>query len=404
VNFPKYPYQPFDEPIPAPQDDKGALCFSIDAKWRPYLIGLLKTLLVERTWESDEVRASGEASQLLTEILTAEFCKIPNQGIGGDDCMGCCLRIENGVLQQFTCGEWVDVGDLKTIAAGSGQPAQGAPQPAAGECTDFIAKVLFGGRWLLPVPVSEGDVITVNNVLGATSGYILDGLTYRCGDGDLFLAGGCVTGSEVFNGSNPDPSSPQDCLLGFDGVNYYDCSNAANHLPVTITIPSGILSQNFVFLINNPGPGGAGDLTFDVRICKAAETTTFTHTFDFEHDDGGWVNVVDAIYVPGSGWNTSDNGTHNSGVIDLLGPSYTLLTARVLLYQATPQGAAGHYFARVGFSPDFFLPDVVGINDSGVHSINADGTHLRIDFSADHPVIPSIVKKVVLTGIGSDPY
>jgi len=274
VNFPKYPYQPFDEPIPRPGPERGALCFSVDARWRPYLIGLLKTLLVERTWETDEIRASGEASELLAEIMAAEFCPGPEKpGLEGDD-MGCCLRYsDNGVLQMFSCGEWVDVpGTAQNALANGSQPAQGAPQPAAGECQSFIGKVLFFGRWLLPVPVSSGDVIKVANAFGATTDYILDFPGWKCGDGTEFVAGGCVNGTAGFNAGDPAPSIHHGNLIGFDGTNYYDFGEAANSQIVTVPILAGITDANFAMMINSEGPAGAGDISFDITICKAAAT------------------------------------------------------------------------------------------------------------------------------------
>jgi len=272
--FPKYPYQPFDEPIPAPPDDEGALCFSIDAKWKPYLVGLLKTLLVERTWESDEERATTEASILLSEILTADFCPVEAPGIELEDCMGCCIRWnDDGVLQVFSCGEWTDVpGPGSVPGFNGGQPAQGTPQPAPGACENFIGKVLFFGRWLLPVPVSTNDVITVNNAFGAATDYVHDFPLWRCGDGNVFEVGGCVDDTETFNAGDPAPAIHHGSIIGFDGTNYYDFGPSANSTPVSITIPPGITNQNFVILLNFEGPAGAGDNSFDIRICKGAST------------------------------------------------------------------------------------------------------------------------------------
>jgi len=274
VNFPKYPYLPFGEPIPAPLSDVGQLCLTIDAKWKPYLVGLLKTLLIDRTWESDELRATGEASLLLEEILLADFCKVEQPGVESEDCMGCCIRwSDGGVLQVFSCGEWTDVPGAgpRALANGS-QPAQGAPQPAAGECENFIGKVLFFGRWLVPVPVSTGDQITVNNTLGATTDYIHDFPGWKCGDGTEFIGGGCLSESAGFNAGDPAPAFHHANLIGFDGTNYYDFGESANATPVTITILPGISNVNFSILINSEGPAGAGDLSFDLRVCKQAVT------------------------------------------------------------------------------------------------------------------------------------
>ncbi len=180
----------------------------------------------------------------------------------------------------FSCGEWTDVPGPggRSVANGS-QPAQGAPQPAAGECESFIGKVLFFGRWLLPVPVSSGDIVTVTNALGAATDYIQDFPDWRCGDGTIFIAGGCVNGTETFNGGDPAPAIHHGNLIAFDGTNYYDCGPAANGLTATVLILPGITDQNLVFMLNFAGPAGAGDNSFDVRICKqAANPLLITYT------------------------------------------------------------------------------------------------------------------------------
>ena len=300
MNFPKYPYQPFDDPIPAPPDDRGALCFQLDAKWKPYLVGLLKTLLIDRTWESDADRATGEASLLLEHVLTADFCPVVMPGIEMEDCMGCCIRVQDGVLQVFSCGEWSDVpgGNIAQIATGTSQPAQGAPQPAAGDCEQFIGKVLFFGRWLLPVPVDAGDTIRVTNAFGATTDYLQDGPRWNCGDGNEFIAGGCLNGSAGFNGGDPYPAAHHGNLIGTDGTNFYDFGEAANSQVVEITIPSGISGANFAMLINAEGPAGAGDLSFDIRICKGVGQYWSSGAFDTstDHIDTPFSTVAGAQY------------------------------------------------------------------------------------------------------------
>jgi hypothetical protein len=268
-----FPYQPIDKPIPAPGPDAGRLCFSFDAKWQPILFGLLQTLLAEQTWSTNRSLAINEAENLIYDFMLATACSLPSSGgIEVDDCMGCCIRwSDTGVLQVFSCGEWQDVPGIagKSLANGS-QPAQGQPQPDPGGCENWIGKVLFFGRWLMPVPVSSGDQITVSNAFGASTDYLIDFPAWRCGDGTIFEAGGCINGTATFNGGDPDPSIHHGNLIGFDGTNYYDFGEAANSQVVTATILPGISNVNFVFMLNSAGPAGAGDNSFDVRLCKGA--------------------------------------------------------------------------------------------------------------------------------------
>lgn len=267
-----HPYQPFPKPLPpVPVENQGPFCLEIDGKWIPYLLGAVSALAVDQTWQADQYRATGEARNLLGQLASAIACAVDaRHGVEMEDCMGCCIRWSDaGILQVLSCGEWVDVPGPGSMPGGNyNQPAQGVPQPGAGECESFIGKVIFFGRWLLPVPVSTGDIVTVTNAFGATTDYLIDGLRWNCGDGTEFFASGCLTGSEYFDGSDPAPAFHHGNLIAFDGTNYYDCGPAANSLTATINIPPGITDQNLTFLINAPGPAGAGDLTFDVRICK----------------------------------------------------------------------------------------------------------------------------------------
>jgi hypothetical protein len=274
MTFPKHPYQAIPEPLPPPPlTSAGAFCLTVDGKWIPYLLAVAKTLAIERTWLSDSQRVTDEARNLISAIMGAKPCETPAEGgTEVEDCMGCCIRIFEGKLQTFNCGVWTTIegGDLTALAAGAPQPAQGAPQPEPGGCEQFIGKVFFYGRWLLPVPVSTNDVITVTNALGATTDYLVDLGVWRCGDGNVFFAGGCVNATETFNAGDPAPAFHHGNLIAFDGTNYYDCGPAANSLTATITIPAGISDANLQFLINSEGPAGAGDMSFDVRICKSA--------------------------------------------------------------------------------------------------------------------------------------
>lgn len=271
----RYPYQPFDKPVrPPPEANAGDVCLRFDAKWIPYILGCLGALLAEQTWTGEIDRATGEARNLMTTFIKAMACmENVNNGVEMEDCMGCCIRVHDGKLQVFSCGEWQDVdgGNISDIAMGSGQPGAGSPQPPGGQCENFIGKVLFFGRYLLPVPVSAGDTFQVTNAFGASTDYIVDTPDWRCPDGDVYIAGGCVNGTEISGAGDPYPAAPHASLVAFDGTNYYDCSAAAKGLAANFTIPSGVSNANLVFLINSAGPAGAGDCTFDVRVCKRPE-------------------------------------------------------------------------------------------------------------------------------------
>jgi hypothetical protein len=419
-----HPYQPFPKPLPpVPSENLGPFCLEIDGKWIPYLLGAISALAVEQSWQSDVFRSSGEARNLLSEFARAVACATPGpNGIEMECEMGCCIRVFNGVLQVFSCGEWQDVpgGNIKEIAAGAGQPAQDTPQPGAGECESFIGKVLFFGRWLLPVPVSEGDVITVTNALGAATDYIIDFPEWRCADGTLFIAGGCVNGTAIFDGGDPDPSIHHGNLIAFDGTNYYDCGNAANSMTATITIPSGVTNANLVFMLNYAGPAGAGDCTFDVRICKASENVErFTHIFDLRTGLHGMSITLVGATAPLSSWvagvgvqvdnpsglsgqgsmrvgRTSPRTLHNVTLQAVVDSPTDLVGANGVYNMPTSdplQGSPSEYYIDVASGPHNFSHAFAFTSDAFMAQYNA----------TPHPSTSTIIQ-MIISADGSDPF
>jgi len=422
VNFPKYPYQPFDEPIPPPPSDKGEVCLSIDRKWKPYLIGLLKTLLIDRTWETDEIRASGEASLLLEEILLADDCEIPPLGGEGDDCMGCCIRVENGVIQTLNCGVWTDVpgGDIKAIVNGTSQPAGGTPQPGPAECVDFAGSVQYGGRYLLPYPVSTGDVITLQRVEGATSDYTFTQLLWRCGDGNLFLGSVCVDGSSIIDSLAPMPTAPQQALIGFDGTNYYDFSAAASFVPVTVTIPSGISNQNFTFLVNDEVTFGSGNLSFGGSFCKAnPNVERFTHVFDLRTSLSGFNITVVGGASPLAAWiaGVGVQVTNPSGVSGQGSQRAGMLTPRTLnnvnlrMIGTCSPDVGGHNGVYNMPTSDYMKGTPVEAygppGDGSVdynHDFASPCDAFMVEFDATTVPSTSTLEQIIISADGSDPF
>jgi len=416
-------YLAIDAPLDPPGIDAGRVCFSFDAKWRPYILGLLQALTLEIAWKANQQQASGEASLLLEEFLSAGICDVPLLGTDCGDCdMGCCIRVEDGKIQTLNCGVWTDVpgGDIKAIVNGTSQPAAGTPQPTPGECMDFAGSVQYGGRWLLPVPVSTGDVITVTRVEGATSDYTFTQLLWRCGDGNVFLGGVCVDGSAITDSLAPMPSAPQQALIGFDGTNYYDFSAAAGFVPVVVTIPPGISNANFTFLVNDEVTFGSGNLSFGGNICKASDTVTrFTHTFDLRTSlDGMSITLVGAAaplshWVAGAGVQV-DNPSGLSGQGSLRVGRTTPrtlhnVTLRVLAnVPADLVGANGVYNMPASDplqgSPSEYYLDPAGGDIDFSHAFVFACDAFMVQMNATPNPSTSTVSQIIISADGADPF
>jgi len=115
-----HPYLAIDAPVrPPPVESGGLYCWEFDRKWVPYIASLLKTLLVRRTYTSDQERAVGEAHNLVASLIVGGNC--------GGSIMN--IRAKPGfpcILQKTVDGEiWEDFADLSTCGAQGEQGEQG---------------------------------------------------------------------------------------------------------------------------------------------------------------------------------------------------------------------------------------------------------------------------------------
>lgn len=309
------PFLSLDVPIKPPGPDEGPVCFQFDAKWIPYILAVLKTLTLDGVYASDQDAAKGAASELLEIFMGAGICSPTTDlnGLGSEDCMGCCIRMRNGILQVLQCGEWVPVDGWDINAVTGNQPGAGSPQPAPGACQTFQGKITPVESWLLPVPVSAGDQITVTNLFGTWSPSAFTGI-WICPDGNLYFAGNCIEGTGSIDTGAPDPTAALNGTVMWDGTNYYDVSNAANvDTPVVVTILPGIVNKQLIVRCNfHGGVEPSGEVTFSIEVCKAVPTN-WTHTFDFVTNASGFVPLslgagTAGVWSAGVGWVESDEG------------------------------------------------------------------------------------------------
>src|SRR5260221_9070599 len=98
---PNRPYFSFPEPIPVPPPNRGDFCFTVDGKWKPYILGALFPLLAQRTWLSDDPEVIRDAGDLLAAISMARKCQPPDTtGVEVQEDCEMKLRICGGKLQR----------------------------------------------------------------------------------------------------------------------------------------------------------------------------------------------------------------------------------------------------------------------------------------------------------------
>lgn len=273
--FGPYPYHPFDGPTTPPvPENTGGVCFTVDKKWVPYLIACAYTLTAKQTWASDTDRAIEQAQDIILMLEQGIPCNsdiTPIGSGGGDDCMGCCIRIENGHLQTLNCGVWEDVpgGDLSEVINSTPTSPDVVPTPGAGECAEFWLECLGTLPILLPIGVSTGDSIEIDEWRGTWS----DGTgaapynPWFCADGNLYVLGQCTGISGPISG-DPMPTANHMSIVAQVG------GAAAFLAPMGSAryVPPGVTDAPVYFQANDTTLGdNLGGVNFHVKICKAAD-------------------------------------------------------------------------------------------------------------------------------------
>jgi len=350
------PYLAIDAPIPPPGDNIGRLCFSIDAKWIPYLLAVWKTLTLDAVWETEADRATGEASQVLERFMLMGACTEQLLGSDCEDCMGCCLRVQDGHLQSLNCGVWEDIpgGDLTLIAPASVVNPTSTSDLDPGECREYDFVLPGNGVVNLPVSVSEGNTVEVTGASGQwSSGGSFPHLpAWYCWDGHVYILGNC-TGATVTDGADPIPTLPKMALIGQCGGSeeFFDATSGP------ITIPSGISAESFQFQANTGDQAAAfGSIAFHVKVCNSAPSgVTWSslngNTLPSPNPTPGGANLIWPIDDSGSGFWYSDISLSPSAHVSIIFNNQTV-TGSGAGISAYPPGGGGPTNHPQGFTGD----------------------------------------------------
>lgn len=258
-------------------------------------LGAIYNLTLSNNWQRDPDHTAALVSRVWTTIfdgLVAGGCEVPpiilQDTFTGEELMASLcesLRFQNGVLQAFCCGEWVDIPGAGS-APGSGveQPTGDGPL-APGACATYNAVLDGNGKWLLPVPVNANDVITISTVSGAWNDGTID---WNCPNGDNYILGVCNGTPEASLTGDPVPLAPHMALVALIGATVPVWQYAYN---TTFTVPAGVTDANVTFQANDSDlTDNSGRISFTVSICASSEgTASGTDSSDFTIDDQGWV-------------------------------------------------------------------------------------------------------------------
>lgn len=303
-------------PLPVPADPNKWICVQMmipdSLGHRAAFLGAISNLGTWRVWQRDTDHNGTIVAQLWQKARrTVQFLMCTNEPpelvIEWESDMDICeaLRYHNGKLQGFCCGTWQDIGsdDNSAPSGGAGQPGGGQPQPQPGggqQCYDLAWDASGVGN--IPTIVSAGDVLTLQSASGA--GNTPGDARWYCIDGLTFFAGGC-TGIGQLNGGDPLAATFRGKLIYNINGTYYPAT-----IGTPFTVPGGISNQPVTIQANFPLSGANG--SYKANVCATNNaTTSFTHVFNFVTSSGGWTpdtncpGDIEAIYVPGSGWEGS---------------------------------------------------------------------------------------------------
>lgn len=252
-------------------------------------IGALSTLALWSNYRRDDAKRGKDIADVWKEIVKAiefDLCAVPpphNTGEEWEDELSICesLRFQNGKLQGFCCGEWVNIdGQEGGVISGPGVQPGGTTRPGPGESLCYNVELSGNNIWQLPFGVLPSDIITITDVSGAWT----DGSPqWYCPNGEFFALGGCYAPG-VF-----DPTDPAIGLLHMQLI--AKINGLFYNYAAPITVP-GVGLQTLTFQANDATlEDNRGSLSFNVCVQSGAvaPVATWCHTFGFTASQDGWI-------------------------------------------------------------------------------------------------------------------
>jgi len=438
-----YPIGSFQSPVvppTVPANQEPFLYIPINCAWFPYIAGALQQLLLQTTWDCDAetlVKIQGWVFDLIAKIncgaalTAADICG--EIGSSGDDCMGCCLRFQDGKLQQLECGVWVDVAgqDGQPGPGGPGQPGAGSPQPLPGGGTaEYCFSQGKGESLLLPTTVSSGDILQFFKLDGAWNDSAE--VIWNCPDGWIYALGSC---GQTFPHGSPDllPTALHMQLIVEINNIFYDALNLDFFgTPQTFVVPAGVSNLN-VFIMPNIDDNSRiqGNVTYCVKVTNNQPVTApWTQVFDFTATNGGFTPVIDptrtpggnGVWVTGVGWEATqsyDGATYlDAEIIERSIPATATINTMEMTYNLTKGTVLGGTHDTIKCD----LSGTGGTSTSIAADTAPDGTSLTLaitpgTYSVNHFYLDvkdgfyvtgangtSRITKLVITGTGINPF
>lgn len=233
-------------------DDKRGT--TIAARWR------------DMFWQA--VAENNGASMCPTDILA-------QIGIQLDEDISMNIRIKPDnpcIIQMWCIDHWEDwYNPLACVPGSIVQPVNGTPL-TDGNCQEWNVSLRGSDKWLLPVAVSAGDVISITE---ATGGWNDGSLGWNCVNGDTFALNACVDADPAVAGDPLMTVNHMRLIMSVDTV-WTDAFNAIYAVPAGVTDGQVFFQANDSALSNN-----SGTVSFHVKVCRqSVPVAPITVTYD----------------------------------------------------------------------------------------------------------------------------
>lgn len=416
--------------LPTNIDPSETICMTIripnDQAYLAAVVGALYDTTLWVSWQRDPLHIGARAARKMKTVWQDAVNSMGRCGAPlvehtseVDDCMTT-FRQEGCLLQaQCVDGTWVTIYDPTTcVQAILTQTPPTAP-PAPGACETYHVVLQGNGKYLLPVPVNAGDLISIENTNGGWSDGSLD---WWCPNGAAFVLGTCDGVGSTRSGDPLPTSAHMRLIMNIDGT-FYDAFNSL------MPVPTGVSDAQMFFQANDDTlSDNAGSVSFDVSICAQAGPATWTHTFDFAaNGQQGWtLNIPSGAGPDGPTGVFSADGFHSLPWHSAaFGQYYNYISVQrdylhdgvitdvAVYYSNSTDGSSASVNAVDSDGADFYVwayqvggPFVM--THSGSISATA-GQQALVDLAgssqASGPVGGEVVfTKVVFSGTGVDPF
>jgi hypothetical protein len=352
--------------------------------------GLLVELTYSKNWERDAANTAAIVSRFWQQILDNPPCDTDNCGCVscagfGDENMGL-IRQDGCKLQTSNDGvTWCTLADFSACVSGQGQQPVAPELPGPGESYSDCKTLPGSQQFLIPVPLSTGDIVTFSELSGAWGDG--PGLNYWWSYNGTPFVLGIVAGVRTHQGTDPSASLYHGQLIMNLGGTWYSCTDGA------ITIPAGVNNvMAYVQMNDSPLSDNQGAISFCVNVQKAAlPPNTWEHIFDFTTGQHGWDKVGAWFnYVAGTGFVAGD--TPVAGGYER--SAYIWLSANILpgtyTYIEMDFSATFGTFPLGGAAACPELIDVPNGTRRATHTPAAGDTHLQT-------TLPSLVNPATMT-------